>query len=177
LLVYRDGYTDDKFIYPGISPEIYNLSINDPDLIRQRDQVRDSGAGSRLNIAVIDLNTQGLAREEALALTARVRSELFNTYKFNVLEREDMGQLLNEQSLQQTGVTSDENLAQLGKLLNVKYIVGGNISKIGQYYSVTLKMIDVETGKIKAMPTEDIQGTIDDMLLKGIRGIVYKLIQ
>jgi len=177
LKVYRDGYTDDKFIYPGISPVIYNLSLNDPDLIRQREQVKDSEAGSRFNIAVIDLNTQGLSREESLALTSRVRSELFNTYKFNVLEREDMGLLLNEQSLQQTGATADDNLAQLGKLLNVKYIVGGSISQIGQYYSVSLKMIDVETGKIKSMPTEDFKGTIDDLLLKGVRGIVYKLTQ
>jgi tetratricopeptide (TPR) repeat protein/TolB-like protein len=177
LQVYRDGYTDDKFIYPGISPEIYNLILNDPDLIRQREQVKESGAGSKLNVAVIDLNTQGLAKEESLALTARVRSELFNTYKFNVLEREDMSLLLNEQSLQQTGVTSDENLAQLGKILNVKYIVGGSVSKIGQYYSVSLKMIDVETGKIKSMPSEDFKGSIDDLLLRGIKGIVYKLIQ
>ncbi len=175
--VFRYGYFDDKYIYVGISPEINNLAANDPDLIRQREQVKDSGSGSRMNIAVIDLNTQDLSKDESLALTARVRSELFSTYKFNVLEREDMGTLLNEQSLQQTGVTSDENLAEMGKFLNVKYIVGGNVSKIGQYYSVSLRMMDVETGKIKSMATEDFQGTIDDVLLKGIKGTVYKLIQ
>jgi len=35
----------------------------------------------------------------------------------------------------------------------------------------------VETGKIKAMPTEDIPGTIDDVLVKGIKESVHKLVQ
>ena len=177
LKVFRDGYTEDKYIYPGVSPEINNLALNDGDLIRQRAQVSDTGINSKLNVAVIELSTHGISEDETAALTVRVRSELFNTNKFNVLEREDMGTILEEQGLQQTGLTMDEKLVQAGKLLNVEYIVGGTISKIDPYYSISLKMIDVETGKLKSMATKEIQGTIADVLVSGIKETVYKLMQ
>jgi len=38
-------------------------------------------------------------------------------------------------------------------------------------------MIDVETGKLKSMATKEIQGTIADVLVSGIKETVYKLMQ
>jgi tetratricopeptide (TPR) repeat protein len=177
IKIYRDGYIEDKYMYIGLSPEIYNLALNDADLSKQREQVQAAKSKSKINVAVVELTAQGLSAEETSALTARVRSELFNTSKFNVLEREEMSTILDEHSLQQTGLTSDDHLVQAGKLLNVEYIVGGTISKVGQYYSVSLKLIDVETGKIKAMVTEDVPGTINDVLIKGMKESVHKLVQ
>ena len=177
IKVYRDGYVEDKHLYVGLSPEIYNLALNDADLNKQRTQVNVVTSKAKINVAVVELTPAGVSTEETSALTARVRSELFSTNKFNVLEREDMSTILDEHSLQQTGLTSDDHLVQAGKLLNVEYIVSGTISKVGQYYSISLKLIDVETGKIKAMPTEDIPGTIDDVLVKGIKESVHKLVQ
>jgi tetratricopeptide (TPR) repeat protein len=177
LKVYRDGLAADKFIYIGISPEIVQSAMNDTDLVRQRDEIKGAPSRSKLNIAVIELNPHGVSENEASALTARVRSELFNTHKYNVAERENMANILEEQGFQQTGATSDENLVQAGKLLNVQYMLGGSVSKIGQTFSISLKLINVETGGIESFVTEDIQGSMDDVFLRGIRKTVYRLIQ
>jgi tetratricopeptide (TPR) repeat protein len=177
MKVYHDGYSEDMYMYVGLSPEIINLAQNDADLIRQRERVRELQAKAKLNIAVMELKANGVLPGESKVLTARVRSELFNTSKYNVLERDDMSTLLDEQVLQQTGLTSDENLTQTGKLLNVQYLVAGSISKVGSYYSISLRLIDIETGKIKSMVDDDIQGSIEDVLTGSMRKTVYKLIQ
>lgn len=177
LKIFRDGYYDDKFVYLGISPEIYNLAKNDPDCIKQRREARRGGNDTKINIAVSTLNAQGVSEEDALALSSRLRSALFNTYKYNVLEREKMKEILGEQGLQQTGATSDEKLVEAGKLLNVEYIIGGSISRIGNRYSLSLRLIMVESGNITCMATEDIKGTIEDVYADGVRNVVYKLVQ
>ncbi|NTV83430.1 MAG: tetratricopeptide repeat protein [Bacteroidales bacterium] len=132
LKIYRDGYHEEKYIYPGLSEEIYAHALNDPELVSQRAQVSDLNYQVKANIAVIDLNTSGMTEDEAMAITARVRSELFNSCKYNVLEREDMRTLLEEQGLQQTGLTAEQNLVQAGKIrLYIKtgnHIDSGNIT-------------------------------------------------
>ena len=177
LKIYRDGYNEEKYIYPGLSQEIYSHALNDPELVGQRAQVTASSSQVKSNIAVIDLNTHGMSGDETVAVTARVRSELFNTCKYNVLEREDMSTLLQEQGLQQTGLTAEENLIQAGKILNVEYIVGGNISKLGESYSVSLKMIEVETGKIKSLVSKEINGPVNNVLGSGMKEAVFQLVQ
>ncbi|MFO7890397.1 MAG: PDZ domain-containing protein [bacterium] len=177
LKIYRDGYYDDKYVYLGISPEIYNLAQNDPDCIRQRKEAGTEEDDVKINIAVSTLNAQGVSEEDALALSSRLRSALFNTYKYNVLEREKMKEILREQGFQQAGATSDEKLVQAGKLLNMEYIVGGSINRIGEVYSISLRLINVESGNISSVATEDIKGSIEDVYTSGVRNVVYKLIQ
>jgi len=177
LKIFRDGYYDDKYVFLGISPGIYNRAKNDPDCIKQRKEVKRFGDDAKINIAVSTLKAQGVSDEDALALSSRLRSALFNTYKYNVLERERMKDILSEQGFQQTGATSDDKLVQAGKLLNVEYIIGGSISRIGEQYSISLRLINVESGNITSVVTEDIQGTIENVYADGVRNVVYKLTQ
>lgn len=175
--IYRNGYYDDLYVYPGISPAIYELAFNDPDCSKQRKAAGNDAADAKVNIAVMNLNAHGVAEEDAIALSSRLRSILFNAYRYNVLERENMQDILGEQALQQAGATTDDNLVKAGKLLNVKYIIGGSISKIGESHSISLRMINVETGTIEAMATEEIRGTIEDVYTEGLRNAAYKLIR
>jgi hypothetical protein len=66
-----------------------------------------------------------------------------------------MDEILQEQGLQQTDCTSDVCAVEIGKLLNIRLICAGSIGKEGALYSVSLRMIDVESSKILFMVTED----------------------
>jgi len=59
----------------------------------------------------------------------------------------------------------------------VEYIIGGSISRIGEQYSLSLRLINVESGNITSVATEDIHGTIENVYTDGVRNVVYKLIQ
>ena len=44
-----------------------------------------------------------------------------------------MEDILKEQGFQQTGCTSDECVVEVGKIIGVQQMVGGSISKVGNY--------------------------------------------
>ena len=62
----------------------------------------------KTNIAVIDLDPTSISNNESQFLSDRLRTELFETGKFQVVEREKMNAILDEQGFQQTGCTSVE---------------------------------------------------------------------
>ena len=122
----------------------------------------------KLSIAVLKLDAYGITDYEAATLTDRLRNELFKTRVFRVMEREQMEEILKEQGFQQTGCTSSECLVQVGQLIGVNRMVGGSIGKVGQTYTVSLRLIDVETGEIIKIATKDVFGKIDALLTASI---------
>ena len=123
---------------------------------------------SKLNIAVMDLDPTGISKNEAQFLTDRLRTELFETGVYQVVERDKMNAILNEQGFQQTGCTSVECAIEIGQLLNVQVMVAGSIGKIEEIYSLSLRMIDVETGAIIRTATRDYEGKLSDVLTEVI---------
>ncbi|RMH63237.1 MAG: DUF2380 domain-containing protein [Calditrichaeota bacterium] len=115
-------------------------------------------------IAVLDLRGEGVTNSEAKTLTERLRSRLVNTGAFIVLEREQMNEILTEQGFQQSGCVSDECLVEIGRMVGVQQMVGGSIGKIGQTYTLDLRIIDVETGRILRTVSEDYRGSADGLL-------------
>lgn len=115
-------------------------------------------------IAVLELQGQGVSEAEARTLTDRLRSRLVNTQVFQVLEREQMDDVLNEQGFQQSGCVSDECLVEIGRLVGVEQMVGGSIGKIGQTYTLDLRIIDVTSGRILKTVSEDYRGDADGLL-------------
>jgi len=127
---------------------------------------------AQVNIAVMDFKGIAVAPDDAIALTDRLRAELFLTGKFVVLEREKMDAILNEQQFQLSGCTSDACAVEAGQLLAVEQMVAGSISKIGQTYSVTARLISVEKGDVLGVGKCDLKGDIGDVIncLSGVAG-------
>ena len=120
-------------------------------------------------IAVIEFEGLGISQTEAKALTNRLRDELVNTGKYTVIERGKMEEILKEQAFQQIGCTSDECAVEVGKLLSVEGIIIGSISNVGSVYSVSARIVSVESGEITKSAIYDYQGSIDDLLTIGMR--------
>jgi len=126
-------------------------------------------------VAVSDLTGQGLDVSSASILSDRLRNELFNTGVFTVLERGQMDEILKEQGFQQSGCTSDACAVEIGQLLGVQYLVIGSIGKIGQTFTINVRMIDVTTGRIVLTANTDCRCEIDLLLSKSTIDISEKL--
>jgi TolB-like protein len=100
------------------------------------------------NIAVSDLEPQGVSASDAAVIADMLRGELVKTGEVNVLERQNMQKVMAEQAFQQTGCTSAECAVKLGKLLNVNKIVTGSVGKLGDMYFVNVRIVDVETASM-----------------------------
>ncbi|MBC8403075.1 MAG: hypothetical protein H8E14_16430 [Candidatus Marinimicrobia bacterium] len=126
-------------------------------------------------IAVLDLSAEGISGSEARTLTDRLRTELFNTGQYTVIEREMMDDILNEQGLQQSGCTSTECIVEVGRLIGVEQVIGGSIGKVGNVYSISAQTISVETGQIIRVATYDHMGELGDLLRFGMKNVALVL--
>jgi hypothetical protein len=87
-----------------------------------------------------------------------------------------MEAILVEQSFQQTGCTSDECLVEAGKLLGVQKMLAGSVGKFGTVYTIELRIIDVQSGKIEASATYDYRGEMEKLLLEGCTQAIGKVL-
>ena len=131
--------------------------------------------GQRMNVAVLDLDPTGVSKEDSRFLSDRLRTELFETGGFQVVERDKMEEILKEQGFQNTGCTSVECAVEIGQLLNVNRIIAGGIGKIEDIYSISLRMIDVQTGAIVRTATEDYEGKLSEVLTDIIPEVAERL--
>lgn len=117
-------------------------------------------------IAVMDLDTRGgLSPDEIGTISDRLRGELISTGKFLVIERSQMDDILREQGFQQTGACSDAScIVQVGQLLAVHKMFGGSIGKVGELYSINIKIIDVATGRIEQQLAKDVRCSKEELL-------------
>jgi hypothetical protein len=140
--------------------------------------IESIGAGqSKPNIAVINLkNSAGVAAGESELISDRLRGDLFNTGKVNVMERDQMQEILKEQGFQASGACNDEScLVQMGQLLGVHSLATGSIGKVGSMFLVNVRMIDVKTAKIVKVVSVDIRGEIEDVVGK-LKDIAEQLV-
>jgi TolB-like protein len=127
------------------------------------------------NIAVLELEGKGVSAEEASVLTDKLRGDLINTGGFQVIERGVMHQILKEQGFQQTGCISTECAVEIGQLIGVTQMVAGSIGKIESTYLISIRLIDVATGKIVKGVQQEITGTLTDVLKQGIGAVVAQM--
>ena len=125
-------------------------------------------------IAVVDFKENNISKDDCSALADRLRIELFKTKAFKVVEREMMEEIVKEQGFQQSGCVTDECIVTVGRLIGVEEIIGGSISKVGRTYSVSARMVSVETGDISKIATYDFRGEIDDLLISGMKEVAIQ---
>ena len=91
----------------------------------------------------------------------KLESELVSLGTYEVTSRQEVEQILKEQQFQQAGCTDQSCAAQIGRMLNADLMLMPSVlydSKSGDI-SVTLKLVDVETARIKTSITKD--ATVD----------------
>ena len=89
-----------------------------------------AGAQERKTAAVMEFSGSGIESAEIQTLTSKLGSELVKQDVFVILERAEMGLVLQEQGFQQTGCTSAECAVEVGQVLGVQFIITGSIGKL-----------------------------------------------
>jgi TolB-like protein len=87
-----------------------------------------------------------------------------------------MDDILKEQGFQQSGCTSSECVVEVGNMLGVQQMVGGSIGKVGNIYTVSARIIDIESGKVLKSSNYDHIGDIEQLLINGMEYVVNQLV-
>jgi TolB-like protein len=86
-------------------------------------------------------------------------------------------EILKEQKFQYSGCVTDACMVEIGKMIGVNQIVGGSISKVGNIYSVSARIINIETGEIENTGVYDHTGDIGGLLTEGMMRVAIELIK
>jgi TolB-like protein len=73
---------------------------------------------------------------------------LVNTKSLDVVERQALEKVLQEQSLGQSGILDSESAAKVGQLLGVDVLVTGSLTYLNDTLEITARMIDSTNGSI-----------------------------
>lgn len=126
-------------------------------------------------IAVLDLRPIGADPTLALAVSENLRTMISQLNRFTVVERTQLDTILDEQRLEQTGITEDSQARKIGALANVDLILLGSLSRMFDSHTINARVIEVQSGEVRMaikvdMPSHaDFPRKIDELAL-GIGG-------
>jgi TolB-like protein len=109
---------------------------------------QESLSREKITVAVFDFEAKNINQETADAATDLLRTELFNTGRFQVAERDQIRKVLDEQNFQMSGLTDVEDAVEIGRLLNVRAIMVGSVNRLGSTYFINMRLISVRTGMV-----------------------------
>ncbi|RKZ21612.1 hypothetical protein DRO29_06910 [Candidatus Bathyarchaeota archaeon] len=102
---------------------------------------------------------------EQTALGEFLREEMVSVLgkegKFQVVERELLSKVMEEQKLFLTGAVSESSAVEIGKLTGADYILTGTITPFENSFRLNLRLVEVESGRIVKTISGDISKNDD----------------
>lgn len=155
-----------RWIPSGISKGLFTLFMLTAVLLSQN---------NKRTLAVMDFDGFGMSSYEAQTLTERLRTVAVEIGTYIIVERGAMDEILKEQGFQQSGCTSDECIVEVGELMGVEYMLGGTIGKVGNTFTISMRIINVESAEVEKTASYDMTGEIDKLLTEGMREAAYMI--
>lgn len=133
-------------------------------------------AEEKANVAVLDFSAKNVSKDDADILADFFRSELIKTGKFNVLDRNRIQKIADEQHFQTSGMTDIKNVVTIGKLLNAQHVFVGSYSKLDTLFMLNIEMVNIQTGKIEKSESKSAENPQPKDKLDLARFIAYSFI-
>lgn len=84
-------------------------------------------AAQQKSVGILIFKNVSMRRGLEQVVTDSLMSELSKNEKLNVIDRVDLGEVLNEQGLGRTGIISKDSAVQMGRIVGINYLVTGTI--------------------------------------------------
>lgn len=102
-----------------------------------------------VSLAVLSVESRGMEGGMAETTTNLLTTRLGNYSNIHLIERAQIQQVIDEQKLQQTGLTSPAEAAQIGRILNAGRVLVGSINRLGSSVVISVRLVDTETAEVK----------------------------
>ncbi len=132
-------------------------------------------AQEKPTLAVLEFDGFGISTQEVAALSNRLRTNLTQLGTYRIIERGLMQQILLEQDFQLTGCTSDECAVEIGQLLGAQFMLAGSIGKVGNTWTIEMRIVNVQSGEVVRTASYDTRGEVDIVLTEGMGAAARKI--
>jgi TolB-like protein len=119
----------------------------------------------RMRVTVLPFEQKGMVSKPSLSFQDNLIHALITQNRFQVVERDLLDLILQEQKLSQTELIDRGTALKVGKLLTAQSIITGSVIETLQGIEFVARLVDTETSEILA--TEDAYGEVKD--LPGLR--------
>ncbi|MCL2043478.1 MAG: DUF1566 domain-containing protein [Treponema sp.] len=126
-------------------------------------------------LAVVEFSTNvntEKARADAVTVRNLVESQMVGTRQYQIITRNEIDQLLANQRIQVSEISSTENIQRL-QLQNISYIVTGSVDAMGDDYAITVRVLDVSNGRFSHSDS-DLMGSSSRDLFNGIGALMAR---
>jgi hypothetical protein len=130
-------------------------------------------AAEKTTVAFIGLEASGVSEASASGIADTLLDALINTKRFEIVERERLNTLMEEQGLALSGCTTTECFVQVGQLAGASKVIVGKVSKVGETYTANVRVVDVFLGKVEL--SESAESDSLDGLLSVTRDMAARL--
>ena len=132
----------------------------------QRLLIKRGGASmdDKMTVAILDFEPRGISTLEAQTLTDRFATEINNTGKAILVDRNSMREVMQEQGYTEVECSSEECAAEVGAMLGVQFMISGAIGKLGDTYTIDAKMFEVATGAAAKTKNTTYIGKVDGLI-------------
>ncbi|MFC2091230.1 FlgO family outer membrane protein [Elusimicrobiota bacterium] len=144
--------------------KIRELSLN---IIESYKNLVDTN--SKIRIAVLDfenISETAKSRNIGESLSEIMVTELINNSFFEIVERKQLKNILEELQLNLSDVFDGANSKKIGKLLGADALLLGSISEIEQFFHINIRIVDVEKSSALAAASSRIKIKKGDLFLK-----------
>ncbi|MBI9066597.1 MAG: hypothetical protein JEZ09_04850 [Salinivirgaceae bacterium] len=140
-------------VFGGSKPKEFDVQIK--NLTRQ--MVKSFNEEGKTQIAIMEFpDVNGTVTELGKLIPEELTTKLFKTGKFQVIERQLLNKVLQEQKLGTSGLLDASSAAQIGKLLGVDAIVTGTITDRGDAIRLNARMIETDQANVFAVASVSI---------------------
>jgi TolB-like protein len=140
------------------------------DIVKQIVDSMESEQKKR--VAIMDFrNIDQSVSKLGMYLSETLITKLFQTHKFKVIERSQLGQALQEIGLGQTGVVDQKTAQEVGKVLGVDSLVIGTVTDLVNSIDINARLISTGTGEVFAVESSEIQknAVVDTLMWQKIK--------
>ena len=113
-------------------------------------------------LAVLDaVLEEGLDPAIRVPITEKIIEQAVASGKYLVLDRANVTQVLEEKEFQVSGLVKNTEIKKAGEYLGANFVGVARVSKVGETYFISAKIIDVETGAIAVQASAEKKGDAD----------------
>jgi hypothetical protein len=135
----------------------------------------EASVRGKVRLVVYDLEAGERLRPAAMILSEALREELFKLGRFQLVNRENLGKVLQEIELGMSGLVDEKQAVQIGKGLAAGEVVTGQLGALGKSYILQAKRIDAESFRTLSIQSLKSSRGEEDILLIGIPDLARRL--
>ncbi|RLC17078.1 MAG: hypothetical protein DRH93_18030 [Deltaproteobacteria bacterium] len=119
----------------------------------------------RLSIAVLPFKHEKIMPDAVSGFQDSLINALTKRNRFQIIERNQIDTILQEQQLSRTRLFDSQTASKLGRLVSARSVITGSIINSDNRIIITAQMIDVETSEV--ISQQEIWGGLNDPLSAG----------